>query len=149
MNQVDRPEVVLAGSIRDDGPLPEVITDTAKAQDAMRAQIPGVGLALMIGTALHSVATGNMLPASVTTVAVDINASVVTKLLDRGSWQTLGIVTDTEPFLRELAVELCDRGPDAGRGKRGLPKQRASHGTARHGTRAGARRKDSRRTNRE
>jgi lysine-ketoglutarate reductase/saccharopine dehydrogenase-like protein (TIGR00300 family) len=98
---------VLAGSIRDDGPLPEVITDTAAAQDAMRAAIPGVGLALMIGTALHSVATGNMLPASVVTVAVDINASVVTKLLDRGSWQTLGIVTDTEPFLRELAEELC------------------------------------------
>ncbi|MDD4889747.1 MAG: TIGR00300 family protein [Phycisphaerae bacterium] len=99
---------VLAGSIRDDGPLPEVITDTAAAQDAMRAQIPGLGLALMIGTTLHSVATGNMLPASVTTVAVDINANVVTKLLDRGSWQTIGIVTDTEPFLRELASELCE-----------------------------------------
>jgi lysine-ketoglutarate reductase/saccharopine dehydrogenase-like protein (TIGR00300 family) len=104
-------KVVLAGSIRDDGPLPDVITDTAAAQDAMRAQIPGVGLALMIGTALHSVATGNMLPATVTTVAVDINATVVTKLLDRGSWQTLGIVTDTEPFLRELAEELCGKKP--------------------------------------
>lgn len=102
-------KVVLAGSIRDDGPLPEVITDTAAAQDAMRAQIPGVGLALMIGTALHSVATGNLLPATVTTVAVDINAAVVTKLLDCGSWQTLGIVTDTEPFLRELAEELCGK----------------------------------------
>lgn len=101
-------KVVLAGSIRDDGPLPEVLTDTVAAQDAMRAAIPGVGLALMIGTALHSVATGNMLPASVMTVAVDINATVVTKLLDRGSWQTMGIVTDTEPFLRELAQELCD-----------------------------------------
>jgi lysine-ketoglutarate reductase/saccharopine dehydrogenase-like protein (TIGR00300 family) len=113
---------VLAGSIRDDGPLPEVITDTAAAQDAMRAAIPGVGLALMIGTALHSVATGNMLPASVVTVAVDINASVVTKLLDRGSWQTLGIVTDTEPFLRELAEELC-----GGRAKAGtLPGRKKS-----------------------
>ncbi|MFB3891979.1 MAG: TIGR00300 family protein [Phycisphaerae bacterium] len=100
-------KVVLAGSIRDDGPLPEVITDTAAAQDAMRQAVEGVGLALMIGTALHSVATGNMLPASVTTVAVDINPAVVTKLLDRGSWQTLGIVTDTEPFLRELAAEFC------------------------------------------
>lgn len=99
---------VLAGSIRDDGPLPDVITDTAAAQDAMRAALPGVGLALMIGTTLHSVATGNMLPASVTTVAVDINANVVTKLLDRGSWQTLGIVTDTEPFLRELANQLSE-----------------------------------------
>lgn len=103
-------KTVLAGSIRDDGPLPEVITDSAAAQDAMRAEVPGVGFALMIGTTLHSVATGNMLPASVTTVAVDINANVVTKLLDRGSWQTIGIVTDTEPFLRELAVELC--GPE-------------------------------------
>lgn len=99
--------MVLAGSIRDDGPLPEVITDTAAAQDAMRAEVDGVGMALMIGTGLHSIATGNMLPAEVTTVAVDINATVVTKLLDRGSWQTLGIVTDTEPFLRELAKELC------------------------------------------
>jgi lysine-ketoglutarate reductase/saccharopine dehydrogenase-like protein (TIGR00300 family) len=102
-------KVVLAGSIRDDGPLPDVITDSVAAQDAMRACVPGVGLALMIGTTLHSIATGNMLPAAVTTVAVDINANVVTKLLDRGSWQTLGIVTDTEPFLRELADELCGR----------------------------------------
>jgi hypothetical protein len=78
-----------------------------------------VGLAVMIGTALHSVATGNMLPASVVTIAVDINATVVTKLLDRGSWQTLGIVTDTEPFLRELARQLCD-GVKPAKAKRSL-----------------------------
>lgn len=117
-------KVVLAGSIRDDGPLPEVITDTAKAQDAMREQIQGVGLALMIGTALHSIATANMLPASVLTIAVDINASVVTKLQDRGSWQTLGIVTDTEPFLRELAQELCDRDKPAGARRAGKSPRR-------------------------
>lgn len=100
-------KVVLAGSIRDDGPLPEVVTDMPAAQDAMRAAIEGVGLALMIATTLHSVATGNMLPASVTTIVVDINANVVTKLLDRGSLQTIGVVTDVEPLLRELARELC------------------------------------------
>lgn len=98
--------VVLAGSIRDDGPLPEVITDVVEAQRAMRAALPGVELALMISSMLHSIATGNMLPATVKTVAVDINPAVVTKLVDRGSWQAVGLVTDAELFLRELTNAL-------------------------------------------
>jgi lysine-ketoglutarate reductase/saccharopine dehydrogenase-like protein (TIGR00300 family) len=100
-------ELVLAGSIRDDGPLPEVITDTLVAQDRMRAAIRGVGFALLIATALHSIATGNLLPAWVKVVCVDINPATVTKLSDRGTFQTIGLVTDVEPFLRSLAAELA------------------------------------------
>ncbi len=97
---------VLAGSIRDDGPLPDVITDMIEAQDAMRKLIPGVGFCLMAGTTLHSIATGNMLPGWVKVACVDINPATVTKLMDRGSTQTIGIVSDVEPFLRSLATEL-------------------------------------------
>jgi lysine-ketoglutarate reductase/saccharopine dehydrogenase-like protein (TIGR00300 family) len=100
-------EVVLAGSIRDDGPLPEVITDTLQAQSRMRAAVRDVGFALLIATALHSIATGNLLPAWVKVVCVDINPATVTKLSDRGTFQTIGMVTDVEPFLRSLAAELC------------------------------------------
>ena len=99
--------MVLAGSIRDDGPLPDVITDVLVAQDRMRAEVQGVELALLVSSMLHSIATGNLLPASVKTVAVDINPAVVTKLADRGSWQAVGLVTDAELFLRELAAALA------------------------------------------
>jgi len=99
-------DVVLTGSIRDDGPLPEVITDTIVAQTVMRQAIRGVGFALMIATALHSIATGNLLPSWVKVVCVDINPATVTKLSDRGTFQTVGLVTDVEPFLRSLADEL-------------------------------------------
>ena len=99
-------DVVLGGSIRDDGPLPEVITDTLVAQDRMRAAIHDVGFALLIATALHSIATGNLLPASVKVVCVDINPATVTKLNDRGTFQTIGLVTDVEPFLRSLVAGL-------------------------------------------
>jgi lysine-ketoglutarate reductase/saccharopine dehydrogenase-like protein (TIGR00300 family) len=99
-------ETVLAGSIRDDGPLPDVITDTLVAQDRMRAAIRDVGFALLIATALHSIATGNLLPAVVKVVCVDINPATVTKLSDRGTFQTIGLVTDVEPFLLALAGEL-------------------------------------------
>ncbi|HEV3406248.1 MAG TPA: TIGR00300 family protein [Candidatus Dormibacteraeota bacterium] len=99
-------EIVLAGSVRDDGPLPDVITDMVEAQRRMRAALPGVRIALMLSTMLHSIATGNMLPAGVRTVCVDINPAVVTKLADRGSWQTIGLVTDVESFLRELALVM-------------------------------------------
>lgn len=98
--------VVLAGSIRDDGPLPEVITDALAAQDRMRAYVQDAGYCLMIATMLHAVATGNLLPARVPVACVDISPAVVTKLADRGSFQTVGIVTDVEPFLRELLAEL-------------------------------------------
>jgi lysine-ketoglutarate reductase/saccharopine dehydrogenase-like protein (TIGR00300 family) len=97
---------VLAGSIRDDGPLPEVVTDVLEAQDAMRKHIPGVGFCLMVATTLHSIATGNLLPGRVKVACIDINAATVTKLMDRGSTQTIGIVSDAEPFLRSLVQEL-------------------------------------------
>ncbi len=100
-------DFVLAGSIRDDGPLPEVITDALEAQCVMRSKIGGVTLALMMGTMLHSIAVGNLLPASVKTICVDINPSVVTKLTDRGTFQAIGLVTDLEPFLRELTEFLA------------------------------------------
>ena len=82
-NNVD---FVLAGSIRDDGPLPDVITDAVEAQKAMRAKLEGVTIAMMMGTMLHSIAVGNLLPATVKTLCVDINPGVVTKLTDRGSF---------------------------------------------------------------
>lgn len=97
---------VLAGSIRDDGPLPEVITDVLQAQREMRRQIADVTFCLMIATTLHSIAVGNLLPARVKVVCVDINPATVTKLADRGSFQTIGLVTDVEPFLRVLVTEL-------------------------------------------
>jgi lysine-ketoglutarate reductase/saccharopine dehydrogenase-like protein (TIGR00300 family) len=95
-------DFVLAGSIRDDGPLPDVITDAIEAQKAMRAKLGGVTIALMMGTMLHSIAVANLLPATVKTLCVDINPGVVTKLAGRGTFQAVGLVTDIEPFLREL-----------------------------------------------
>jgi len=96
-------DVVLGGSVRDDGPLPEVVTDMVEAQRRMRAALVGVELCIMCATMLHAIATGNLLAAAVKTVCVDINPAVVTKLADRGSSQTLGLVTDVESFLRELS----------------------------------------------
>jgi lysine-ketoglutarate reductase/saccharopine dehydrogenase-like protein (TIGR00300 family) len=97
---------VLVGSVRDDGPLPDVYTDVIEGQRAMRAQLPGVGFAIMVATMLHAIATGNILPASVPLVCVDINPATVTKLADRGSAQAMGIVTDIGLFLEQLAREL-------------------------------------------
>ncbi len=99
-------DYLLAGSIRDDGPLPDVITDSLVAQRAMRARIKGVTFCLMIATTLHSIAVGNILPGWVKVVCVDINPSTVIKLGDRGSIQTVGLVTDVEPFLRVLVQEV-------------------------------------------
>ncbi len=101
---------VLGGSIRDDGPLPDVLTDVMAAADAMRALVAGVGVALMLASTLHAIATGNVLPAGVETFCVDINPAVVTKLTDRGSHQALGVVTDVGPFVGGLADELCGIG---------------------------------------
>jgi len=97
---------VLVGSVRDDGPLPDVHTDVIVGQRAMRAELPGVGFAIMVATMLHSIATGNILPASIPLVCVDINPATVTKLADRGSAQAVGIVTDIGLFLEGLAREL-------------------------------------------
>jgi lysine-ketoglutarate reductase/saccharopine dehydrogenase-like protein (TIGR00300 family) len=98
---------VLAGSIRDDGPLPDVITDVVVAQDTMRAHLGGVRVAVMLASTLHAIATGNLLPAGVETYCVDINQAVVTKLADRGSHQALGLVTDVGLFLRDLVEHLA------------------------------------------
>ncbi len=99
---------ILAGSIRDDGPLPDVITDTLEAQRLMRAEVhKGVDLVLVLSSMLHGIATGNLLSAGVTTVCVDINPAVVTKLADRGSFQAIGLVMDVEGFLRELCADLA------------------------------------------
>jgi hypothetical protein len=86
--------------------MPGVITDVLVAQRRMRDHVQGVGFALMMATALHAIATGNLLPAWVKVACVDINPATVTKLTDRGSIQTVGVVTDAEPFLRALVHEL-------------------------------------------
>jgi lysine-ketoglutarate reductase/saccharopine dehydrogenase-like protein (TIGR00300 family) len=98
--------MVLAGSIRDDGPMPGVINDMQEAQKRMREALPGVEMAIIVASMLHAIATGNLLPATVRTVVVDINPAVVTKLADRGSFQAAGLVTDAELFLRELLEAL-------------------------------------------
>ncbi len=106
MVQAEKP-FVLVGSVRDDGPLPDVITDVIDGQRAMRAELHDVGFAIMVATMLHSIATGNLLPASIPLVCVDINPATVTKLADRGSAQAMGIVTDIGLFLEQLARELA------------------------------------------
>ncbi|MBV8959587.1 MAG: TIGR00300 family protein [Actinobacteria bacterium] len=97
---------VLGGSVRDDGPLPDVYPNVVEAADAMRYLLPGVTVALMLASTLHAIATGNLLPAGVETFCVDINQAVVTKLADRGSHQALGIVTDVGLFTRDLCDQL-------------------------------------------
>jgi lysine-ketoglutarate reductase/saccharopine dehydrogenase-like protein (TIGR00300 family) len=97
---------VLAGSIRDDGPLPDVITDTALAQKQYKEILKDAKMVIMVSTMLHSIATGNMIPANVKVIVVDINQPTVTKLMDRGTWQALGIVTDVGAFLPLVAQEI-------------------------------------------
>ncbi|HEV8131652.1 MAG TPA: TIGR00300 family protein [Acidobacteriota bacterium] len=98
---------VLAGSIRDDGPLPETIMDLIAAQEAYAEAVQDVDMILMLGSMLHSIGVGNMIPSWITTVCVDINAATVTKLSDRGSAQAIGIVTDVGLFLSLLHKELA------------------------------------------
>jgi lysine-ketoglutarate reductase/saccharopine dehydrogenase-like protein (TIGR00300 family) len=101
-------DVVLAGSIRDDGPLPDVIMDTQVAQAEMRRVVRGgVKFTLMLASMLHGIATGNLLPAEVTTVCVDIEPAVVTKLSDRGTFQNISVVADVGSFMRELVQNLA------------------------------------------
>ena len=97
---------VLAGSLRDDGPLPDTITDMNRAQDAYAEQLKGAGIVLCLGSMLHSIATGNMLPSWVKIVCVDINPAVATKVSDRGTGQAIGIVTDVGQFLGLLSKAL-------------------------------------------
>jgi len=97
---------VLAGSLRDDGPLPDTITDMNQAQDAYAELLRGAGLVLCLGSMLHSIAVGNMLPSWVKIVCVDINPAVATKVSDRGTGQAVGVVTDVGLFLDLLARTL-------------------------------------------
>ncbi|MGE0702676.1 MAG: TIGR00300 family protein [Vicinamibacterales bacterium] len=99
-------DYVLAGSIRDDGPLPDTVMDLREAQDRYAAALENVGLVLALSTMLHGIGVGNMLPSWVKMVCVDINPAVVTKLADRGSSQTMGVVTDVGLFLHRLAQRL-------------------------------------------
>jgi lysine-ketoglutarate reductase/saccharopine dehydrogenase-like protein (TIGR00300 family) len=100
-------EFVLAGSVRDDGPLPETLMNLIEAQDRYAAALSGnVQLVLMLASMLHSIGVGNMLPSWVRVVCVDINPAVVTKLSDRGSAQSVGVVTDVGLFLHRLAERL-------------------------------------------
>ena len=110
-NDVD---TVLAGSIRDDGPLPDTITDAVEAQNAIREQAHDADIVIMLATLLHSVAVGNCLPSTTKTVCVDINPATVTQLLDRGSAQAVGMVTDIGTFVPALA-EFVLEGDDEGR----------------------------------
>lgn len=104
---------LFGGSVRDDGPLPEVVGDMNEVQRRLRELIWGengddlVGYCIVVGTMLHGIATGNCLPASVPLACVDINQATVTKLMDRGSWQSMGIITDVGLFIRELAQRLA------------------------------------------
>jgi lysine-ketoglutarate reductase/saccharopine dehydrogenase-like protein (TIGR00300 family) len=106
-------DYLFGGSVRDDGPLPEVVTDMNEVQRRLREIIWGedgndlVGMCIVAGTMLHGIATGNCLPASVPLVCVDINQATVTKLMDRGSFQSLGIITDVGLFVRGLAELLA------------------------------------------
>jgi len=106
-------DYLFGGSVRDDGPLPDVVTDMLEVQRRLRDIIWGkdgqdlIGFCIVVGTMLHGIATGNCLPASVPLVCVDINQATVTKLMDRGSWQSMGIITDVGLFIRELAEQLA------------------------------------------
>ncbi|HYV99318.1 MAG TPA: hypothetical protein VE967_17810 [Gemmatimonadaceae bacterium] len=111
----ERVPFVLGGSIRDDGPLPEVVTDVLEAQDAMRDHCRKATMAVMIATALHAIATGNMLPAFVETdgalrelptICVDSSEFVVSKLKDRGTHQAFGVVTNAQDFLHILRISV-------------------------------------------
>jgi len=97
---------VLAGSIRDDGPLPDVITDVTLAQKKYKEVLKNAKMVIMASTMLHSIATGNMLPAEVKIIIVDINQPTVTKLMDRGTWQAVGVVSDVGAFLPLVAEQI-------------------------------------------
>ena len=101
-------EYILAGSIRDDGPIVDTITDMIEAQDRYAAVLASAGMVIVLSSMLHGIGVGNMLPAWVPMVCVDINPAVVTKFADRGSSQTIGLVTDVGLFLHQLARRLSD-----------------------------------------
>jgi hypothetical protein len=108
-------DYLFGGSVRDDGPLPEIVPDMYEVQRRLREIIWGedgedlIGICIVVGTMLHGIATGNCLPASVPLVCVNINQATVTKLMDRGSFQSMGIITDVGLFIRELAERLAPK----------------------------------------
>lgn len=97
---------VLAGSLRDDGPLPDTITDMIEAQNEYSKHLQNAEIVLVLGSMLHGIASGNMLPERIQMICVDINSAVVTKLSDRGSGQAIGLVTDVGLFLNVFVNEL-------------------------------------------
>ena len=103
---VNKIPFVLCGSIRDDGPIPDVVTDILEAQRQYKEILKGAKMVLMLSTMLHSIAVGNMLPAKVKVVALDISQPVVTKLLDRGTTQAIGVVSDVGAFLPMVVQQL-------------------------------------------
>ena len=113
----NRVPFVLAGSIRDDGPLPDVITDVVEAQREYKRVLKNASMVIMASTMLHSIATGNMLPADVKVVVVDINQPTVTKLMDRGTWQALGIVSDVGAFMPMVVQHIKRKRGGGGRGR--------------------------------
>jgi lysine-ketoglutarate reductase/saccharopine dehydrogenase-like protein (TIGR00300 family) len=100
--------VVIGGSLRDDGPLADTITDVMEAQDRMREVVKGAGVCVILATMLHGIATGNMLPSSVKTICLDMNPYVVNRLRDRGTNHAMGVISDGASFLKLLANELCE-----------------------------------------
>jgi lysine-ketoglutarate reductase/saccharopine dehydrogenase-like protein (TIGR00300 family) len=107
---------ILAGSIRDDGPLPEVITDVMMAKKEMKRALRGINMVIMLATMLHSIAVGNLLPSTVKTICVDMNPATVTKLMDRGTHQAIGVVTDVGLFLPLLYEKIKELEVGEGRG---------------------------------
>jgi lysine-ketoglutarate reductase/saccharopine dehydrogenase-like protein (TIGR00300 family) len=103
---VNKIPFVLCGSIRDDGPIPDVVADILEAQRQYKEILKGANMVLMLSTMLHSIAVGNMLPAKVKVVALDISQPVVTKLLDRGTTQAIGVVSDVGAFLPMVVQQL-------------------------------------------
>jgi len=108
-------DIVLSGSIRDDGPIPGVTTDTVEAQRIMREKLRGVSLVLMMGSMLHSIAVVNMVPATVKILCVDIDSRVVARLTSQQTFQAVGLVADVEPFLRELVEAIEKAGSNSDR----------------------------------
>jgi hypothetical protein len=116
-------DYLLAGSVRDDGPITDTMTDMIEAQDRYAEALADAGMVIVLSTMLHGIGVGNMLPAWVPVVCVDINPAVVTKLADRGSSQTIGVVTDVGLFLHQLASRLARPEPGLARDPAGPLRQ--------------------------
>jgi hypothetical protein len=115
---IHKVDIVLTGSIRDEGPIPGVTTDVVEAQKIMRAKLADVTHVLLLGTIQHSLAVATMLAPTVKTVCVDIDPSAVERAVEHQPLQSIGLVTDVEPFLRELADCIANPEPAAGEHKK-------------------------------